>query len=350
MRSPPTLHPVNDVPPTDSARPANAPTIYDIAARAGVGIATVSRVINGSRRVSDKTRKAVQKAMTELGFRPNNAARRLAAGAPNRPRVVALMPFFTTAFYFNVCKALSRTLAASGTDLVLVDVTHQEEADRHLDRLLAERSCEGVVLCSMDLSEGRRDQFEILHIPIIALDFSAEAIPHVRVDNIEGGRLLSRTLSEHGSKVQALIIGTRTSHAFRDREIGFREVCPPGSRVFEVHRDNVDSGHKATLDLLREFPEVDGIACSGDLLAVGALSALRQSGRKVPEQVQVIGFDDQPMMDVMGLTTIRQPMEEFGRWGGETILEMIANAGDKPETRVLPLEVVLRTTTKSNLS
>jgi LacI family transcriptional regulator len=339
---------VND-PSSDSVRPNPAPTIYDIAARAGVGIATVSRVINGSRRVSDKTRKAVQKAMTELGFRPNNAARRLAAGAPNRPRVVALMPFFTTAFYFNVCKALSRTLASSGTDLVLVDATHQEEADRHLDRLLAERSCEGVVLCSMDLSEGRRDQFEILHIPIIALDYAAEAIPHVRVDNVEGGRLLSQTMARHGSKRQALIIGTRTSHAFRDRELGFREVCPEGSRVFEVLRDNVESGHAITKEILETFPDVDGIACAGDLLAVGALTALRESGKKVPEEVQVIGFDDQPMMDVMGLSTIRQPMEDFGSWGGETILKMISGAAEgSPEMKILPLEVVERGTTKKD--
>src|SRR5690606_3177375 len=98
--------------------PMAAPTIYDIAARANVGIATVSRVINGSRRVSDKTRKAVQKAMSELGFRPNYAARRLAAGVPNRPRIVALMPFFTTAFYFTVCKALSQKLSAADMDLV----------------------------------------------------------------------------------------------------------------------------------------------------------------------------------------------------------------------------------------
>lgn len=330
-----------------SVPPASAPTIYDIAARAGVGIATVSRVINGSRRVSDKTRKAVQKAMSELGFRPNNAARRLAAGAPNRPRVVALMPFFTTSFYFNVCKALSRTLADAGTDLVLVDVTHQEEADRHLDRLLAERSCEGVVLCSMDLSEGRRDQFEILHIPIIALDYAAEAIPHVRVDNIEGGRLLSRTLSRHGCKHQALIIGTRSSHAFRDRELGFRDVCPDGSRVYEVLRDTLDSGEEITRQILETFPEVDGIACAGDLLAVGALTAVRRAGRRVPEDVQIIGFDDQPMMDVMGLTTIRQPMEKFGLWGGSAILRMIASpGGEPPETAILPLEVVERGTTQ----
>ncbi len=325
----------------------SAPTIYDIAARAGVGIATVSRVINGSRRVSDKTRKAVQKAMGELGFRPNNAARRLAAGAPNRPRVVALMPFFTTAFYFTVCKALSQKLSAAGTDLVLVDVHDQEEADRHLDRLLAERSSEGVILCSMDISPERHDQFQTLNIPVVALDCETETIPHVCVDNVEGGRLLSRTLAKHGSLKQALVLGTRGAEVFVERETGFLEVCPEGSKVFETERVDVDSGAAIVDEVLAAFPDVDGIACAGDPLAVGVMQELRRRGTRVPEDVQVIGFDDQPLMDALGLTTIRQPMLRFGEWAAEAILKMIASPeGQAPESLVLPLEVEERGTTR----
>lgn len=325
----------------------SAPTIYDIAARAGVGIATVSRVINGSRRVSDKTRKSVQKAMGELGFRPNNAARRLAAGAPNRPRVVALMPFFTTAFYFTVCKALSQKLSAKNTDLVLVDVRDQDEADRHLDRLLAERSCEGVILCSMDLSSDRRDQFETLNIPIVALDCETEAIPHIRVDNVEGGRLLSRTLSKHGSENQVLVLGTRGAEVFREREQGFLEVCPPGSKVLETERVDVDSGRAIVDEILREMPHVNGVACAGDPLAIGVMQELRRRGKKVPQEIQVIGFDDQPLMDALDLTTIRQPMESFGAWAGDAILMLIESASaEPPESTVLPLEVVERGTTR----
>lgn len=323
-----------------------APTIYDIAAKAGVGIATVSRVINGSRRVSDKTRRAVQKAMADLGFRPNNAARRLAAGAPNRPRVVALMPFFTTVFYFTVCKALSRKLSAANTDLVLVDVHDQTEADRHLDRLLAERSSEGVILCSMDLTNERRDQFETLNIPIVALDFNTEVIPHIRVDNIEGGRLLSRTLSTHGSKNQALLIGTRDAFVFREREEGFRQEAPASAKVFESETVDVESGVDMVHKILEEMPQVDGIACAGDALAVGVVRELKRLGKKVPGDIQVIGFDDQPMMDVLGLTTIRQPMEDFGIWAAQAILEMIKNpTGERPKSKVVPLSIIERETT-----
>ncbi len=325
----------------------SAPTIYDIAAHAGVGIATVSRVINGSRRVSDKTRKAVQQAMAELGFRPNNAARRLASGGPNRPRVVALMPFFTTAFYFTVCKALSQKLSAANTDLVLVDVKNQEEADRHLDRLLAERSCEGVILCSMDVSDDRRDQFETLNMPLVALDYQTTLLPHICVDNVEGGRLLSRTLAEHGSEKQALVLGTREAQVFREREQGFLEVCPQGSKVFETEKVDYESGVQIVDAVLAELPDVDGIACAGDPLAVGVMQELRRRGIKIPEQIQVIGFDDQPLMDALGLTTIRQPMEQFGAWAATAILEMIADpTAPPPDTTVVPLQVIERLTTR----
>lgn len=324
-----------------------APTIYDIAARAGVGIATVSRVINGSRRVSDKTRKAVQEAMAELGFRPNNAARRLAAGGPNRPRVVALMPFFTTAFYFTVCKALSKKLSAENTDLVLVDVKNQEEADRHLDRLLAERSCEGVILCSMDMSDDRRDQFETLNLPLVALDYQTTVIPHICVDNVEGGRLLSRTLTKHGCQRQALVLGTREAQVFREREKGFLEVCPEGSKVFETEKVDFESGLQIVDVILEQVPDVDGIACAGDPLAVGVMQELRRRDVDIPGKVQIIGFDDQPLMDALGLTTIRQPMEQFGAWAASSILEMIKDpTAPPPETTVVPLEVIERQSTR----
>lgn len=322
----------------------SAPTIYDIAARAGVGIATVSRVINGSRRVSDKTRKAVQKAMTELGFRPNYAARRLAAGTPNRPRVVALMPFFTTVFYFTVCKALSQRLSAADMDLVLVDVRNQQDADRHLDRLLAERSCEGVVLCSMDLTEERQSQFEILNLPIVALDFNTRSIPHVAVDNVEGGRMLSRHLSECGCERQALIIGPREAVVFREREQGFVEANPD-ALVFESELVEVESGEAMVDKVLEACPDIEGIACGGDALAVGVAQGLRKRGIRVPEDVQVIGFDDQPLMDVLGISTVQQPMAGFGQWAADAIIRLIQSPDTSIESEILPLRLMARQTT-----
>ncbi len=327
----------------------SAPTIYDIAARAGVGIATVSRVINGSQRVSEKTRQAVQRAMEEAGFRPNNAARRLAAGAPNRHRVAALMPLATTPFYFSVCKSLSLVLAGGNTDLMLVDVSSDSEAREHLERLLRERSCEGVILCSMDLPDELQEQFKTFNIPLVALDCETKTIPHIRIDNVEGGRLLSETLSQCGAKQQALVIGKRSGKAFLEREKGFMERCPPGSPVFELPLMDVEGGRTIARTILKNYPHIDAIACAGDLAAIGIVDELRLAGKNVPEDIQVIGFDDQPLVDVMGLSTIRQPMERFGQWAGSAILQLISPQPDisAPEPHVLPLEVIRRSTTQT---
>ena len=131
------------------------PTIYDIAKRAGVGIATVSRVLNGSDRVADATRTAVQLAMKELDFRPNRAARRLAVGGVNRPRVAALMPFFSASFYYAVSAPLSAALSAADIDLVLYNIQDRDHKNRVLDRIVAERACEGLVLLSMGVRPAR---------------------------------------------------------------------------------------------------------------------------------------------------------------------------------------------------
>ena len=126
------------------------PTIYDIARVAGVGIATVSRVVNGTAGVAPGTRAAVERAVAELGYRPNRSARHLAAGTGDRPRVAAFMSVFTTAFYTEVGAPLAAGLAKAGIDLVILDQAHGDDQERHLDRLIRERACEVVLMFSAD--------------------------------------------------------------------------------------------------------------------------------------------------------------------------------------------------------
>jgi DNA-binding LacI/PurR family transcriptional regulator len=117
--------------------------------------------------------------------------------------------------------------------------------------------------------------------------------------------------------------------------------------VVETEQVDVESGARLVDEILQEMPDVDGIACAGDPLAIGIIKELRQRGKRVPEDVQVVGFDDQPLMDALGLTTIRQPMAAFGDWAAQTILSLIESGGaEKPESLVLPLEVIERDTTR----
>lgn len=321
------------------------PTIYDIAERARVGIATVSRVINGSARVAAPTRDAVMQAMNELGFRPNRAARRLAAGGPNRPRVAALLPFFATNFYFSVCKPLSQGLAGADMDLVLFNIQTRDDKNRVLDRLVADRSCEGLIVCSMGIGEDRQEQFRRLGVPVVAVDYPLPGVPSVTVDNVAGGALAAKHLLAAGSSRLGIISGPERAHAFRDREAGVRAACGGEIPVVRAEGVTVEEGRRCAARLLAAHPDLDGIVCVNDLIAVGALDELRRAACRVPDDCQVIGFDDQPLMDVVGLSTVRQPMDDFGAWAAEAIRAQLAG-GPEPESLVLPLELIPRATTR----
>jgi DNA-binding LacI/PurR family transcriptional regulator len=329
------------------------PTIYDIARRAGVGIATVSRVLNGSERVSPHTRSTVQRAMTDLGFRPNRAARRLAVRGPNRARVAALMPFFSANFYFAVCEPLSKGLAGADLDLVLYNIQNREDKNRVLDRLVRERSCEGLLLCSMGIGQERVAQFRNQAVPIVSVDFPINGVPSVTVDNAAGEAKATRHLLRAGARQVALVSGPEAALAFRQREEGFFSVAGAAAPLHRAAAVNIEAGRAATAALLDAHPEIDGIVTVNDLLAVGALAEARARGLQVPEEVQIVGFDDQPLMEVIGMSTVRQPMGEFGSWAAASLATLLARPATPAATPTtvdsveLPVSLVQRATTRS---
>ena len=322
------------------------PTIYDIAQRAGVGIATVSRVLNGSERVADRTRETVQQAMSDLGYRPNRAARRLAVRGPNRPRVAALLPLFSTNFYFSVSRPIAQGLMAADMDLVLYDVANREAKNRLLDRIVAERACEGLILCSMGVGSERNEQLRRLSIPAVCVDYVSENLPCVTVDNVAGGSLSTRYLLDTGARHLALVTGPSSAHAFRSREEGFVKLAGNQAPIARADSVSRESGRGVVTTLLDAHPHLDGIVCVNDLLAVGVLEELRARGKRVPEDVQVIGFDDQPLMDTIGLTTVRQPMAAFGEWAARSIAHLITDPTSPAENVSLGLSLIARSTTR----
>lgn len=327
------------------------PTIYDIAKRAGVGIATVSRVLNGSDRVADATREAVQRAMKDLDFRPNRAARRLAVGGVNRPRVAALMPFFSASFYYAVSAPLSAALTAADIDLVLYNIQDRDHKNRVLDRIVAERACEGLVLLSMGVRPERLAELQRIGVPLVCVDYPQDGAPALTVDNVEAGKVATSHLIDGGALKPALITGPSRALAFRQREEGFTAIAGVDAPQVRADAVTIEAGRAAAAMLLDKRPDTDALVCVNDMIAVGALQEVRARGRRVPEDVQIIGFDDQPLMDVIGLSTIRQPMDEFGAWAARSIAALIGRSdGTKKiptvESMQLPIELVVRGTSR----
>jgi LacI family transcriptional regulator len=324
-------------------------TIYDIAQRAGVGIATVSRVINGSSLVAEPTRLAVQTAMAELGFRPNHAARQLAVHAPKRPRVAALMPFSSANFYFSVSRPLSNGLAAANIDLLVYDIQNRDSKNRLLDQIANERPCDGLILCSMGIGPRRQEQLERIGIPVVCVDYPLPGVLSVSVDNRGGSRVAARHLIDTGSRKLALISGPQSALAFREREEAFVEVAGADVPILKAEGLTLEDGQKAMAQLLAKHRTIDGVICVNDLLAIGAMQYLKSKNREIPGSIQVIGFDDQPLMDVIGLSTVRQPMTGLGEWAARAMCGMLAppaNRGALPDSEQLPVSLVHRETTR----
>jgi DNA-binding LacI/PurR family transcriptional regulator len=325
---------------------AGKPTIYDIARQAKVGIATVSRVLNGSGRVAEDTREAVRRAVEDLGWRPSRAARRLAARGAERPRLVALMPLFSASFYHAVSAPLAGGLAGAGIDLAIYDVPDRETKNRLLDRVLAERACELLMLCSMRIGAERAEQLRALALPTIFVDFAHEGFPSVSVDNRRGAALQVELLRGRGARRIACIGGPPEAHAFRDREEGFRAEAGPAAPLERAAALSVAQGRAALGRLLARDPAIDGVCCADDLLAVGAVEEARVRGLRVPSALQVVGFDDQPLMDVFGLSTVHQPFDGFGGWALSAVKRLAADPRASVASRRLPLSVVERATTR----
>lgn len=325
---------------------AGKATIYDIARRAGVGIATVSRVLNGSTRVAVPTRQAVRKAVEELGWRPSRAARRLATRGAERPRLVALMPLFSANFYHAVTSPLARGLSAAGIDLAIHDVHDRETKNRLLDRVLAERACELLMLCSMRIGPERAAQLAALAIPTVFVDYPMAGFASVTVDNRAGVAMAVELLRRRGAKRIGFIGGPIEGHAFRERLAGFRSLAGEAAPVEIASEMSVSEGRAAMIRLLEREPRLDAVACASDLPAIGAVTEARKRRLMVPRDLQIVGFDDQPLMDVFGLTTIRQPLAEFGNWALDSISRLAVDPMTEVASLQLELTVVERSTTR----
>jgi DNA-binding LacI/PurR family transcriptional regulator len=321
-------------------------TIYDIARHAKVGIATVSRVLNGSSRVAEPTRLAVRRAVEELGWRPSRAARRLAARGAERPRMVALMPLFSATFYHAVTSPLAGGLAAAGIDLAIYDVPDRETKNRLMDRILSERACEMLMLCSMRIGSERAEQLRALSLPTIFVDFAQDGFPSVSVDNRQGAVMQYHLLRARGCKRIAYVGGPSDAHAYRDRLDGLRALVGDDMPVEIAEAMTVSEGRAAFSRLLARDKRIDGVMCVNDIPAIGVMEEARVRRRRVPQDIQVIGFDDQPLMDVFGLSTIRQPLPEFGDWALHAIRRLAVEPTARIASARLELTVVERGTTK----
>ncbi|MGW8249837.1 MAG: LacI family DNA-binding transcriptional regulator [Anaerolineales bacterium] len=330
-------------------------TIRDVAKKAGVGLGTVSRVINESPKVSEATRLRVLQAIRELNYVPNPTARRLSMG---KTLVIAvIVPFFTRPAQLERLRGIENTLVESDYDLIIYNIETVQRRDACIQELPRKERADGVILIS--LSPRNEDLPYLVHtdIPIVLVDAnhpSLNMLNRVIVEDVQGGRMATQHLIDLGHKrigyISDFLDNPFNFTSSRDRYNGYRQALTAAGITFqpELHRQGEHGRYEAyclALEVLALPQPPTAIFAASDTQAMGVLQAARELGLHIPQDLSVIGYDDIEVAEYLGLTTMRQRLYDSGQRGVELLLEILHNPNAKPKCEVMPTELIIRETT-----
>jgi DNA-binding LacI/PurR family transcriptional regulator len=328
-------------------------TLDEVARVAGVSRATVSRVVNGSPKVSADVRRNVEKAIDRLGYVPNRAARSLVTRRSDSIALVITEPasrLFSDPFFPRLVRGVSAALSVRDLQLVLLMPDDEVDEQRTI-RYLTAGHVDGVILVSLHGDDPLPDQLANRRIPSVVMGRPPRGVDmdYVDADNRDGARRATSHLVASGRQRIATITGPHDMVAGIDRLAGYRDALNDAGIAIDdamiVSGDFTQAGGEAAMEqLLRDRPDLDAVFCASDLMAVAALGVLQASGRVVPQDVAVVGYDDSPVATTTrpALSSVRQPIEEMGREMVHLLAGSIERAGRVPRHIVLSTELIAR--------
>jgi DNA-binding LacI/PurR family transcriptional regulator len=329
-------------------------TIRDVARAAGVGLGTVSRVLNGSSLVSSATRQRVLDVIAELNYTPNELARSFSSG--RTLTVATIAPFFTRPSVVERLRGIEVTLAAGGYNLVVFNVESVARRDACLAEVPRRDRIDGMIVISLAPRPAETAAMRASGVPVVLIDTMADGLPNALVDDVAGGELATHHLLSLGHRRIGFVgdsleeVRAFNFTSSRDRLAGhLRALAAHGiTPLAEYRRYGVHGRYEARV-LARELlhlPEPPtAIFAASDTQAMGVLEAARDLGVDVPQHLSVIGFDDIDIAEYLGLTTVRQPLFESGARGAELLLALIGGEPLPHRPEYLPIELVPRATT-----
>jgi DNA-binding LacI/PurR family transcriptional regulator len=338
---------------TDTRGRRNGTTLEEVASRAGVSRATVSRVVNGSPKVSPDVRRAVEAAVSELGYVPNRAARSLVTRRSGSVGVVITEPsgrLFSDPFFPRVLRGISGALTARDLQLVLLMPSSPAETTRTADYLTGGH-VDGILLVSLHGDDPLPDRIARAGVPFVVggRPLRTPAASFVDVDNRGGARSAVEHLLSGGRKVVATIAGPRDMGAGVDRLAGYHEALADAGIEADprlvAHGDfTQESGLSAMERLLTARPDIDAVFAASDLMAAGAMASLEARGRRIPQDVAVVGYDDSAVASSVTprLTSVRQPIEEMGHEMARLLVDAVEGTDPVQRRVILATDLVRR--------
>ena len=328
---------------------AHRVTMSDVAREAGVSLMTVSRVVNNKGEVSEATRQRVQDVIERLGYRPSHIARGLAT---QRTLTLGLVvPDIANPFFSDVARGAEHEAYAEGYNVFLCNTDEDTQRELAVLASLEEKRVDGVVVCSSRLEHDKLSAALAPHSAVVLVNRRLDDahVGTVLADDLTGGQMATRHLLQAGHRSVGFLAGPAVSYSGRERTKGYRAAlvaaglpynpawvrnCPP----------MVEGGQEAAHALLTDHPELTALFCYNDLVAVGALHACANLGRRVPEELAVVGFDDIPLAALVtpALTTCRVTRYELGVHAMRLLLDHINGCLGECTEVVLPVELIVR--------
>ncbi|MGI3185904.1 LacI family DNA-binding transcriptional regulator [Nioella aestuarii] len=325
-------------------------TLKDVAERAGVSRSAVSRTFTPGASVSAKTRAKVERAAAELGYAPSALASGLSTG---RTKLIGLVSNnFRNPIFLEVFDLFTRAIQDRGLRPLLVNLSDDTDPDAAI-RMLRQYSVDAVIVASSTLSPAFAVDCSAAGLPVVHAFGRATdqlQVPVVGIDNVEAGRMAARALLARGYRDIGFLGGPAGATTTQDRLEGLRRELSghAGIRLRESFAGGYshDAGAREMARLITEEPLADAYFCGDDVVAIGALSALRAAGREVPHDVGLIGFNDMEAASwgLVNLTTIRQPLDAIIVASVEMAITLSEQSGSAPMSTLLPLTLVERGT------
>ncbi len=322
--------------------------ISDVAKLAGVSSATVSRVINGTARVNEEKARRVLEAINETGFKPNEIARSL---YKKSSRIIGyIVPSILNIFLNEIGRAIEDEAFQNGYKMILCNSDENPQKEAAYINMLSSMNADGIIITANN--EHLDEEIRSCPLPVVVLDKSAGTsyTASVQSDNYSGGRISTEHLVECGCRHVVLMRGPQKYSSSQQRFLGYVDACNEHGiqPLFINSQYSFSDGLECSRELLERFPNTDGILASSDMVALSLYKVLCEQGRRVPDDMMIVGYDGVELSSLMtpALTTVAQPIEEIGRLAAKLIIDQVANNTIEQRENILPVSLKIRQTTK----
>jgi DNA-binding LacI/PurR family transcriptional regulator len=332
-------------------------SIYEVAALAGVSIATVSRTMNQPHRVSETTRSRVMQAVHKLDYTPDFEA--AARARHHSDRIAVLAPLNTYPGFIQRLRGISLVLEESQAELIIFQVDPKKlsnpQSIKFIDSLASSGRYDGLIIMSISISDQDVTRISETHFPTVLIETQDSRFPSFGVNNQEGAAKAVSHLIERGFKNIGFVgfnpIQSYSINASKVREQGYIDTLLQNGRTVNPEHlifceYSIEDTYQAALQMLNKPNRPDALFCASDTNALGVLKAARELNLEIPKDLAVVGFDDIEIADYLELTTIKQPLEGSGRQAAMLINKLIKDPTSIKASQIdLPLELIIRRST-----